>query len=85
MLVGVENRVMPRKPKKPPKPEPIKPDRHLGAPFTMRLPAGILAVIDQVAEENFRTRTAEIHLLIRKHLEAIGRWPPPPDPTTPEE
>ena len=77
MALATENGTMPRKPKKTVKPvEDPKPDLHQGAPFTMRLPADMLAVLDAVAGENDRSRTGEIRLAIRKHLIEIGRWPP---------
>ena len=81
MPMVADNEPMPRKPKTPPTEAEAKPDAHLGSPFTMRLPVDLLAALDRLAEDSDRSRTGEIRLAIRKHLEAAGRWPPPTEST----
>lgn len=85
MPTVAENEPVARKPKKPVEPDQPKGDPHLGAPFTMRLPLDMLTVLDKLADDSDRSRTGEIRLAIRKHLESKGLWPPAGDPDADQE
>lgn len=47
-----------------------------GIPTTVYLPADLRQALDQCAQGNRRTLTAEVMLAVEAHLKAAGLWPP---------
>ena len=63
------------------KKKPVMPathDEQVAAPvrIVFLAPPDIAAIVDAEADENSRTRTAEILRLLREALKARGKWPP---------
>lgn len=52
-------------------------DRHTTPRVVFHCPEDLLAALDSAADENDRTRTAEIIRAIKSHLRALGKWPSP--------
>ncbi len=42
------------------------------------VPADLIPIIEAEAEENGRTRTAELIRALRAYYKALGKWPPQP-------
>jgi hypothetical protein len=53
-----------------------KPPNYRHPRVVTHIPADLLAVIDSLAAEGDRTRTAEVIRQLTRALTAIGRWPP---------
>jgi hypothetical protein len=69
---------MPRMAKKKGKPvDATYQDRHTSPRVVFHLPAELLAVVDGEAEENDRTRTAELIRALKGYYQSRGKWPPP--------
>lgn len=57
----------------------IASDRHTSPRVVFLLPPSLLAVIDEQAEANDRTRTAEILRVLKRHYSSAGLWSPGAD------
>jgi hypothetical protein len=55
-------------------------DRHTSPRVVFHLPEVLLRVIDGQAEDNDRTRTAEILRALKGYYSTLGLWPPPSSP-----
>jgi hypothetical protein len=63
--------------KKKRKPMNATTDRHTSPRVVFHLPQALLDVIDGQAEDNDRTRTAEILRALKGYYRALKLWPPP--------
>jgi hypothetical protein len=59
------------------KPE-VPPDRHLSKTM-VRLPVDVHAQLKKLAERNHRPLSWELRMVLIKHLEENGLWPPEPE------
>jgi hypothetical protein len=75
---------MGKKRPKPPEQEPEMPEATAKKPKRVRLslhvyvPPPLRHAIEEAAERNRRSLTAELEIALEKHLKELGLWPPPP-------